>query len=155
MFASHAALNPTEKPLAINSIQTDIRNSNRSRNQPAILQSPKPSLTTQITNRTEPSIKHDIPSIPTFRSRNNNIIWININNNKTPELAHKPPPFATLNYQWKASRKLTQLDPPKNHSINLSLTSQPPEERPLTPQEVTIMEELDPLVFNPISIIDI
>jgi hypothetical protein len=98
MFASHAALNPTEKPLAINSIQTDIRNSNRSRNQPVILQSPKPSLTTQITNRTEPSIKHDIPSIPTFRSRNNNIIWININNNKTPELAHKPPSFAAPNY---------------------------------------------------------
>ena len=119
-------------------------------------QSPKPLMCSQIPNVPLLLPKSGTPNLPTFRSWNNNMIWIhNDNNNKTPVSAQKPCSFTIPDYQWKASRDLTQLDPPENHSINLSFTTQPPDHHPLTSQETKIMEDLDPLVFNPISIIDI
>src|SRR5688572_12090419 len=96
------------------------------------------------------------PNVPTFRSRNNNIIWIkeDNNSNKVPGSNHKLSAFVTSNYQWKAFRDLTQIGPPENQSINLSLIAQLPENRPFTPQESKILEELDPLIFDLIVIIE-
>jgi len=133
-FASLAALNPMGKPPATNSNQTKTHNSHTLQNHKEISQSPKPPMPSQIPNVLLLLPKSGTPNLPTFRSRNNNMIWIHNdnNNNKAPVSAQKPYSFTTPDYQWKASRDLTQLGPPENHSIKLSLTIQPPDHRPLT-----------------------
>lgn len=104
--------------------------------------------------QTTPSLikETDTRFAPAFRTYNNNLVWVN---KVIPNTSHDSASFHAPNYQWKAARDLTLLGPPENHSITLSLTAQPPPDRPLTLQERQIMEGLDPDIFNPISVIDI
>lgn len=152
--ALHAASNPTENPPALNHNQTNLRNNNRLQSQTVMAQNTSSPLTAQHHNAPMRLPKYTRHELSSFRSRNNNFVWINHHSNEAPRVAQKPSAFVTPDYQWKASRDLTQLGPPENHSITLSLTAQPPENHPLTPQELKLMEDLDPLVFNPIVKID-
>jgi hypothetical protein len=154
MFASYAALGPMENPLATDSnrIKQCIHNPHH--------QKLLPMLRNTSSTRILPSNTAPPPKYPTFRSYNNNIVWVNNNNinnsnNNIPNSTHDPSSFTTPEYQWKASRDLTLLGPPENHSITISLSAQPPIDRPFTLQETQIIEKLDPAIFNPISIIDI
>ena len=120
-FASLAALNPMGKPPATNSNQTKTHNSHTLQNHKEISQSPKPPMPSQIPNVPLLLPKSGTSNLPTFRSQNNNIIWIHNDNNKVPVSIQKSCSFITSDYQWKALRDLIQLSPPENHSINLSL----------------------------------
>jgi len=112
------------------------------------------SISQTISNQTSspPISTMSLGPTSTFRSYNNNIVWIN---HDTPEATLDSLSYVTPNYQWKAAKDLTQLGPPENHFITLSLTAEPPLDHPLTPQKAQIMKKLDPAIFNPISIIDI
>ena len=83
------------------------------------------------------------------------MVWVNTKKYDANQTAQSSSSFSAPDYQWRASRDLTQLGPPENHSIQLSLTAQPPGNHPLTSQELQILSELDPLIFNTISIVDI
>ena len=63
--------------------------------------------------------------------------------------------FQPVSYQWKASRELTTLGPPSNHSMVLSLTAHPPPDHPLTSQEQDLLKSLDNTLFNPTTAINI
>src|ERR1044071_9592082 len=100
------------------------------------------SISQTISNQTSspPISTMSLGPTSTFRSYNNNIVWIN---HDTPEATLDSPSYVTPNYQWKAAKDLTQLGLPETHSITLSLTAEPPLDHPLTPQEAQIMKKLD------------
>jgi len=151
-FVSRAASNPMENLPVTDFSRINHLSHNPHQNLIPTLQSTSSTPTLPV--HTVSPLKYKANSGPrsSFRSHNNNMIWVNT---KKPNVAHDSPSFITPEYQWKASRDLTQIGPPENHSITLSLTAQPPPYRPLTSQEKQIMEDLDPATFSPISIIDI
>ena len=151
MSALYAASDPMESHLASDSNRTKQHNYKPYQNPTQMPQNT--SLFQSIPNQPSflPQWKTDIRSTPIFRSYNNNMLWFN---NGNPKATHNSS-FITPNYQWKAARDLTQLSPPENHSIILSLTAQPLLDRPLISQERQTLEKLDPTIFNPISIVDI
>src|SRR6266511_739845 len=75
-----------------------------------------------------------------FRSFNNNQIWINnkLLSTNSP-FTKSTTTFQSVSYQWKASRELTTLGPPSNHSMVLSLTAHPPPDHPFTSQEQDLL----------------
>ena len=96
------------------------------------------------------------------RSRNNNMIWINQKQNiqnhvQNEQMLNKYQNnnYTAPAYQWRASRDLTELGPPENHSLITSLSSQPPPDHQLTIQESELMNLIDLNIFKPISVIDI